>query len=93
MAEIDKALPNVRQSITIPSEEETIEVIEEKIQEQTDPGVDVIEEEDGGVTVDFEPGKVAPQDGGEHFGNLAELLPDDVLGPFSLGPCRTLQRR
>ena len=36
MAEIDKALPNVKQSITIPPEEETIEVIEEKIQEQTD---------------------------------------------------------
>ena len=83
MAEIDKALPNVRQSVTIPPEEETIEVTEEKIQEQMDPGVDVIEEEDGSVTVDFEPGKVAPQDSGEHFGNLAELLPDDVLGPLA----------
>jgi hypothetical protein len=53
MAEIDKSLPNqVRTEVEVPSEE--VDVKEEEIVEQ--PPVEVIPEEDGGATLNFEPG-------------------------------------
>ena len=79
MADIDKALPNVKEKVTVnPEEDIQIEVLNQ--QNQADPGVDVQENEDGSVDIDFEPGKVAPSGGEDHFTNIAELIGDEVTG-------------
>jgi hypothetical protein len=79
MAEIDKALPNNREKVTVnPEEDLEIEVLNQ--QNQADPGVDVQENEDGSVEIDFEPGKVSPSGGEDHFTNLAELVGDEITG-------------
>ena len=79
MADIDKTLPNVKETVTVnPEEDLQIEVLNQ--QNQSDPGVDVQENEDGSVDIDFEPGKVAPGGGEDHFTNLAELINDEVIG-------------
>ena len=44
--------------------------------------IEVIPEEDGGVTLDFEPGSINVPGTESHFDNLADLLPDDVLEPI-----------
>ena len=78
MADIDKSLPNqVRTEVEVPSEE--VDVKEEEIVEQ--PPVEVIPEEDGGATLDFEPGATNIPGTESHFDNLADILPDDVLEP------------
>jgi len=78
MADIDKSLPNeVRTKVEIPSEE--IDVTEE-IKEQ--PPVEVVSEEDGGATIDFEPGSINIPGTESHFDNLADILPNDVLEPI-----------
>ena len=84
MADIDKSLPNVKQTVNIPSPED-IEIAEqEKISEQQEAGepVEQIENEDGSVDVNFDPAAVNPGQDEGHFANLAELLPDDVLDPI-----------
>ena len=80
MADIDKGLPNTRTEIEIPSEEELQEV---SVQEETpEKGpIEVIPEEDGGATIDFEPGSINIPGTENHFDNLADILPDDVLEP------------
>ena len=79
MAEIDKALPNVKEKVVVnPEEDLQIEVLNQ--QNQADPGVDVQENEDGSVEIDFEPGKVARGGGEDHFTNLAELVGDEIIG-------------
>ena len=78
MADIDKSLPNeVRTKVEIPSEK--IDVTEE-IKEQ--PPVEVVSEEDGGATIDFEPGSINIPGTESHFDNLADILPNDVLEPI-----------
>ena len=59
MADIDKGLPNTRSQIEIPSEEELqdIAVQEEDVEELKGP-VEVIPEEDGGATIDYDPGAI-----------------------------------
>ena len=82
MAEIDKALPNVEQTVNIPSPDD-IEVAEQEEEStQEDGSPDVQENEDGSVDINFEPGSVNPGQDEGHFANLAELLPDDVLSPL-----------
>ena len=79
MADIDKALPNVKEKVTVnPEEDLQIEVLNQE--NQQDPGVDVQENEDGSVEIDFEPGKVARAGGEDHFTNIAELIGDEVTG-------------
>ncbi len=82
MAEIDKGLPNTRNKEEIPSDAELQEIAVQE-QEQQDPRgpVEVIPEEDGGATIDYEPGAINIPGTENHFDNLAELLPDDVLEP------------
>ena len=78
MAEIDKSLPNeLRTEIKIPSEE----VVEEEVVEEKGP-VEVTPEEDGGATIDFEPGAINVPGTENHFDNLADILPDDILEPL-----------
>ncbi len=81
MADIDKGLPNTRNKLEIPSEEELQDVaVQEPVQEKGP--IEVIPEEDGGVTLDYEPGAINVPGTESHFDNLAELLPDDVLEPI-----------
>ena len=80
MATIDKALPNeVRHSIEVggnPTEQEL----------NTAPpdinSTEITPTEDGGVEINFEPGAVNQVNSKNHFDNLAELLPDDILDPL-----------
>ena len=80
MATIDKALPNeVRHSIEIGGNP--------KEQELSTPTPDIgsteiTPTEDGGVEINFEPGAVNQTGSENHFDNLAELLPDDILDPL-----------
>ena len=82
MAEIDKALPNEpRGEVTIPGQEELqenlVELQEEQAQQPDD--LEITENEDGSVDINYDPNAVAPEGGDEHYANLAEFLPDDEL--------------
>jgi len=77
MADMDKGLPNTRTEIKVPGEEVEIK---EEIKEKAP--VEVIPEEDGGATIDFEPGAINIPGTEKHFDNLADILPDDVLEPL-----------
>ena len=77
----DKALPNeVRKEINIPNIED-IQVELEKEPVEKGP-VEVQENKDGSVDVNFDPRLGSPGEDTGHFANLAELLPDDVLDPL-----------
>ena len=79
MADIDKSLPNeLRTEVEIPAEEV---VEEEEIIEQKGP-VEVTPEEDGGATIDFEPGAINIPGTESHFDNLADILPEEILEPI-----------
>ena len=81
MAEIDKALPNVEQTIKTPSEEELQAAEQVSVKEQIGPeDVRIEEQEDGSVEINFDPEAVNQPGGEGHFDNLADLLPEDVLG-------------
>ena len=81
MSEIDKSLPNVKQEIELPSEQEIAEASQENIEEQVGlEDVQVVQEEDGGATINFDPEAVNQPGGEGHFDNLAELLPEQTLG-------------
>ena len=76
---IDKALPNVKEKAYIESPEEIQIEESKKIQEVNDQGIEVTENEDGSAEIEFEPGKVAAGGGEDHFSNLADILPDDIV--------------
>ena len=78
---MDKALPNVEQTINIPSQED-IDIELEGQQKDPQAPVDVKENEDGSVDVSLDPAQVNPGEDEGHFANLAELLPDNVLAPM-----------
>ena len=83
MADIDKALPNeVRKTVNVPGEEEIQEEIIEEVQavQESPDDVEVSENEDGSVDINLDPAAASPEGGDEHYANLAEFLPDDVLG-------------
>ena len=83
MAEIDKVLPNVEQTIKVPSPEEVeVEIAEEQAKKQPANPVDVQENDDGSVDVNFQPGLVNPGEDEGHFANLADLLDDSILSPL-----------
>ena len=81
MADIEKGLPNTRTKIEVPSEEELQEVTVQEPEELKGP-IEVVPEEDGGATIDFEPGAINIPGTENHFDNLADILPDDVLEPI-----------
>ena len=83
MADIDKALPNeVRKEFEVPGEEEIQETLTEEVSEvqESPDDVEIQENEDGSVDIDLDPQAAAPEGGDEHYANLADFLPDDVLG-------------
>ena len=77
MAEIDKSLPNVKQSINIPTPEELQVELQEEQKEQDQP-IEVHQNEDGSVDINFDPNLGSQEQGDDHFANLAELLPENV---------------
>ena len=74
MADIDKTLPNER-----PEDEVLKEQMEEvDIADELGKGPVEITEDDEGATIDFDPNAMPmPEEGGDHFANLNELLPED----------------
>ena len=84
MATIDKALPNeVRKTIEIEGPEASIEQTiktQEQIPSQGD--TEITPTEDGGVEINFEPAAFNQEQTPDHFANLAELLPEEVLMPL-----------
>jgi hypothetical protein len=77
MADIDKGLPNTRTQIKVPGEEVEIK---EEIKEQGP--VEVVPEEDGGATIDFDPSAINVPGTESHFDNLGDILPEDILEPL-----------
>ena len=78
---MDKGLPNTRTKLEVPSQEEIEEVSVQEPEDDKGP-IEVIPEEDGGVTLDFEPGAINVPGTENHFDNLADILPDDILDPI-----------
>ena len=77
---IDKALPNVEQTIELPSEEELVEAAQSEEDKVPNPeNTEIVQGEDGSVEINFDPAAASPEQGGDHYANLAELLPDDIL--------------
>jgi len=85
MADIDKALPNTRKEFSVPGEEELVSQAEEQVEIEEAEGepVDVTENEDGSVDINLDPAAASPEGGDEHYSNLAEFLPDDILGDIA----------
>src|SRR5210317_1349062 len=80
---MDKALPNEpRKEFEIPGQEELQETLVEEVreEEQSPDDVEIQENEDGSVDINLDPAAASPEGGDEHYANLAEFLPDDVLG-------------
>jgi hypothetical protein len=84
MAEIDKALPNeVRNSIEIEGPQTSIEEQLEIQEDQPDIGeTEITPLEDGGVEINFDPGAMNQAQTENHYDNLAELLPEEILMPL-----------
>ena len=83
---VDKALPNEpRKEFNLPGEEQIQEeVIQEAEQQAQSPeDVEIQENEDGSVDINLDPAAASPEGGDEHYANLAEFLPDDVLGSLA----------
>ena len=83
---IDKALPNEpRKEFEIPGEQQIEEQVIEEAQRQSESPeeVDIQQNEDGSVDISLDPAAASPEGGDEHYANLAEFLPDDVLGSLA----------
>ena len=80
MAEIDKTLPNIMTQLT--PEQETEQVIADTEILNPSGETEVLENEDGSVDIDFDPNALQNIQA-DHNSNLADFLPEDVLG--SLG--------
>ena len=74
-------ISNVEQTIKTPSEEELQVATEQNIQEQVGPeDVKIEEQEDGSVEINFDPEAINQPNTENHFDNLADLLPEEILG-------------
>src|SRR5210317_1320324 len=82
MADIDKSLPNVEQTINVPAPEEIEQAqLEEQAAETGEP-VEVTQNEDGSVDINYDPSIASVEGAENHYANLAEHLPEDILGPL-----------
>ena len=79
MADIEKGLPNTRTQLNVPGPEQEVDITE---QEQQQGPVEVIPEEDGGATIDFDPNAVNQAGSQSHFDNLADILSEEILDPI-----------
>jgi len=84
MADIDKALPNeVRQTIEIENPAASaVEILETELEKPSIESTEITPTPDGGVEINFEPGAFNAPNSENHFSNLAELLPDNILAPL-----------
>jgi len=82
MADIDKTLSELGTSVKIDGPDQEVEI--QKQEETNKPPVEINPTEDGGVELNFDPSKVNIEGQPNHFDNLAELLPDDILEPIGL---------
>jgi hypothetical protein len=84
MANIEKSLPNeVTNKIEIEGPEAATEEAVELQESIPDVGnTEITPTEDGGVEINFEPGAFNQGQSVNHFDNLAELLPENILGPL-----------
>ena len=82
MADIDKSLPNIKQELNIPAQDEIIEAQAEEQKEVTESGepIEITENEDGSVDVNYDPSLASVEGAENHSANLAEHLPEEVLG-------------
>ena len=76
---MDKALPNV-QNLDLDKEDTAPSVDVNLEPPAPTSGPQITDLADGGAEVNFDPNQVTPQDPNDHFANLADLLPDSVLG-------------
>ena len=88
MADIDKSLSELGTSVKIEGPDQQVEL--EKQEEALKEPVQVTPTEDGGVELDFDPSKVNVEGQPNHFDNLAELLPDDILDPIGSELSKTI---
>ena len=79
---VDKALPNVEQELKVPSPEELVEAQAEETKKLNEAGepIEITENEDGSVDINYDPSIGSIEGGQNHYDNLAEHLPDEVLG-------------
>ena len=82
MADIDKTLSELGTSVKIDGPDQEVEL--QKQEEANKPPVEINPTDDGGVELNFDPSKVNVEGAPNHFDNLAELLPDDILEPIGL---------
>jgi len=83
---IDKGLPNVTTNEPIIAPNESITEVDVTEEAKIDkPEIEVTPEEDGGATVNFDPRANLNIPGTEdHFDNLADILPEEILDPVGL---------
>ena len=62
MAEIDKALPNVKQTVKLPSPTEVQEQQQQQVMQETMQPPEIQQNEDGSVDISFDPNSVNPGD-------------------------------
>ena len=80
MAEIDKSLPNQATEVEFEEKEIETQVPQEGELINENEEVEVVQTEDGGAEISFDPSQTdIPQTG--HFQNLAEVLDDETLDP------------
>jgi len=80
MADIDKSLPNTITNSTRP-DEVALDVATANLEAPQGP-TEMTENEDGSVDINFDPRSSPLNAGGDHFANLAEVLPDNILDPI-----------
>ena len=68
MAEIDKSLPNVKQTLNIPNPQD-VAVAEQEVQQDVENPVDVQQNEDGSVDINFDPMAMNPGQDQGHYAN------------------------
>ena len=81
MADIDKALPNVKQTVNLPSPKD-VEIQQQQVAQKALEPVDIQRNDDGSADITFDPRTMNPGEDRGHFANLAELLPDDIIDPL-----------
>jgi len=82
MAEIDKSLPNVKDTVTLPSPED-IELAQQEDQEilnEAGEPVEITENEDGSVDINYDPAVASVEGSENHYANLADFIDETILG-------------
>jgi hypothetical protein len=75
---VEKAIQNPQQPLEVEGVGEEIQLPQT---ENMTKGVEILQEDDGGVTLDFDPNQ--KRSDGDYFANLAEFMNDDVLQKLS----------